>query len=96
MYGSQIFSTVDLNSVFHHVPVAPEDIHKTTIKTPVGAYAFTRTPFGLSTSAQVFQQLIDTAIRELDFMYGYVDDLLIFSKSENEHLEHLTQSCLTD
>ena len=90
LYGSRIFSTVDLKSAFHHVPVAPEDIHKTTIKTPVGAYAFTRTPFGLSTSAQVFQQLMDTATRGLDFVYGYVDDLLIFSKSENEHLEHLT------
>ena len=41
LYGSRIFSTVDLKSAFHHVPVAPEDIHKTTIKTPVGAYAFT-------------------------------------------------------
>ena len=90
LHGVQIFSTIDLKSAFHHVPVAPEDIHETTIKTPVGAYAFTRTPFGLSTSAQVFQRLIDTVTRGLSFVYGYVDDLLIFSKTEDEHLEHLT------
>ena len=63
LHGSNIFSAVDLGSAFHHVPIAPEDVHKTTIRTPVGAYAFTRTPFGLSTSAQVFQRLIDTVMR---------------------------------
>ena len=70
--------------------MAHEGIHKTTMKTPVGANAFMRTPFDLSTSAQVFQRRIDTAIRKLDFVYGYVDDLLFFSKSENENLKHLT------
>ena len=89
LHGSNIFSTVDLKSAFHHVPIAPEDVHKTTIRTPVGAYAFTRTPFGLSTSAQVFQRLIDTVIRGLPFVYAYVDDILIFSKDEKKHLEHL-------
>ena len=58
--------------------------------TPVGAYAFARTPFGLSTSAQVFQRLIDTVIRGLPFVYANVDDILIFSKDEKEHLEHLS------
>ena len=90
LHGSQIFSTIDLKSAFHHVPVAPEDLHKTTIRTTVGAFAFTRTPFGLSTSAQVFQRLIDTVIRDLPFVYLYVDDLLVFSKSEEEHFKHLT------
>ena len=55
--GSQIISTIDLKSAFHHVPVDPEDFYKTTIQTPVGAFAFTKTPFGLSTCAQVFQRL---------------------------------------
>ena len=90
LHGSNIFSTVDLKSAFHHVPIAPESVHKTTIRTPVGDYAFTRTPFGLSTSAQVFQRLIDTVIRGLPFLYAYVDDILIFIKDEKEHLEHLS------
>ena len=92
LHGSQIFSTIDLKSAFHHVSVAPEDLHKTTIRTPVGAFAFTRIPFGLSTSAQVFQRLNDTVIRGLPFVYSYVDDLLVFSKSEEEHFKHLTIS----
>ena len=90
LHGSNTFSTVDLKSAFHHVPIAPEDVYKTTIRTPVGAYAFTRTPFGLSTSAQVFQRLIDIVIRGLPFVYAYVDDILIFGKDEKEHLEHLS------
>ena len=80
--GINIFSTVDLKSAFHHVPIAPEDVHKTTARTPAGAYAFMRTPFGLSTSARVFQRLIDTVIRGLPFVYAYVDDILIFSKDK--------------
>ena len=88
LHGSNIFSTVDLKSAFHHVPIALEDVHKTTIRTLVGAYAFTITPFGLSTSVQVFQRLIDTVICGLPFVYAYVDDILIFSKDEKEHLEH--------
>ena len=90
LHGSNIFSTVDLESAFHHVLIAPEDVHKTTIRTPVGANAFTRTPFGLFTSAQVFQRLIDTVIRGLPFVYAYVDDIFIFSKDEKEHLEHFS------
>ena len=90
LYGSQYFSTLDLKSAFHHISVAPEDVHKTTIKTPVGVFAFTRTPFGLSTSAQVFQRLIDTVTRGLSFVYAYINNILVFSKSEEEHYEHLT------
>ena len=69
LHDSDIFSTVDLKSAFHHVPIASEDVHKTTIRTPVGAYAFTRTPFGLPTSAQVLQRLIDTVICGLTFVW---------------------------
>ena len=89
LYGSLYFSTLALKSAFHHIPVALEDVHKTTIETPVGAFAFTRTPFGLSTSTQVFQRLIDTVTRGLSFVYAYIDDILVFSKSEEEHFKHL-------
>ena len=67
LYDSQYFSALDLKSAFYHIPIAPEDVHKTTIKTAVGALAFTRTPFGMSTSAQVFQRLIDTVTHGLSF-----------------------------
>ena len=45
LHGNILFSTVDLKSAFHHVPIAPEDVYKIALRTPVGAYAFTRTPF---------------------------------------------------
>ena len=49
LHGSQIFSTIDLKSAFYNVPVAPEDLHKTTVRFPEEAFAFTRILFGLST-----------------------------------------------
>ena len=90
LHGSNIFSTVDFKSAFHHVSIALEDVHKITIRTPVGAYAFTRTRFGLSTSVQVFQRLIDTVVRGLPFVDAYLDDILIFREDKKEHLEHLS------
>ena len=75
LHGSNIFSTIDLKSAFHHVPVASEDVHKIKISTLVGAYAFTRTPFGMSTNAQVFQRLINTVVRGLLFVYDYVGNI---------------------
>ena len=90
LHGSNIFSTVDLSFSPRTLPIVTEDVHKTTIRTPVGAYAFTRIPFGLSTSAQVFQRLIDTVTRGFPFVYAYVDDILIFSKNEKERLEHFS------
>ena len=83
------FPLLNLNQLFTTYQLHRK-MSQTTTRTPVGAYTYTRTPFGLSTSAQVFQRLIDTVIRGLPFVYAYVDDILIFSKDEKEHLEHLS------
>lgn len=69
--------------------MADADIPKTTITTPFGLYEFVRTPFGLKTTAQIFQKFMDDVLRGLDFCYVYVDDLLIASRSVTEHLTHL-------
>lgn len=87
--GCTIFSTIDLTRAYNQVPVALEDRPKTAVITPFGLFEFSVMTFGLCNAAQSFQRFMDTVTRELDFVFCYIDDLLVASKDREEHSQHL-------
>jgi cleavage and polyadenylation specificity factor subunit 1 len=84
-----IFTKLDLQKGYFQVPVAEKDIKKTAIITPFGLYKFTRMPFGLKNAGMSFQRLMDRLFLDLPFVFVYLDDMLIASKSAEQHQQHL-------
>ena len=83
-------STLDLAKGYWQVPVAVEDRPKTAFITPQGLYQFHMMPFGLYGAPATFQRMMDHVIRGMNkFASAYLDDLIVFSSSWEDHLEHL-------
>ena len=90
--GYKFFSTLDLRSGYYHIGLSDSAKPKTAfVLSNLGKYQFNRVPFGLAQAPAFFQKLINMVLSQLDFAMGYLDDIIIFSKTEEEHLDHLTQ-----
>jgi len=87
--GCSIFSKIDLIRSYFQVPVHPESVPKTAIVTPFGSFEFLRMSFGLRNAAQTFMKVMHKVLHGLDFVFVYIDDILIFSHSSSEHEIHL-------
>ena len=83
-------TTLDLTKGYWQVPVAVGDREKTAFTTPLGLFQFTRMPFGLKGAPATFQRMVDKILNGLGkFASAYIDDVIVFSKTWNEHLKHL-------
>ena len=85
---STYISTLDLTRGYWQVPVAMKDRPKTAFTTPFGLYQFNMMPFGLKGAPATFLRLMDRVIHGLDFAAAYLDDLIVFSESWENHLSH--------
>ena len=82
--GAKVFSTID-----HHITLGKSSRAKTAFVTPFGKYEVLMVPFGLAQAPAYFQLLMNKVLHGLYFTMTYLDDIIIFSKNELQHLEHL-------
>ena len=89
LHSAKISTTLDLHSGYYHIGLTEEAKPKTAFVTPHGKWHFNMVPFGLAQALLYFQQLMNQVLQGLDVAIVYLNDIVIFSNNEVEHLQHL-------
>ena len=87
---AKYITTLDLSKGYWQVPVRKEDRPKTAFTTPYGLFEFTVMPFGLQGAPATFQRMMDTLLNDIDVAAAYLDDVVIHSRTWDDHLRHIT------
>ena len=83
------FTTLDLHAGYHHIPLDNSSIPKTAFNSPFGKYEYVKLPFRLAQVPAYFQELMRGLLKDFPFAIAYLDDIIIFSKTPQEHLSHI-------
>ena len=91
LQGAKYFSSLDALWGYWQIRMAEDSIAKTAVRTPLGSYEFLVMPFGLSNAPATFQRFMENVLHEhiAKFCMVYIDDIIIYSKTAEEHAEHI-------
>ena len=89
--GANYFSTLDLRTGYHHIPLDEESIPKTTFTSPFGKFEYVKAPFVLAQAPAYFQELMTGILKDFNFAIAYLDEIIMLSKIVEEHLDQIKQ-----
>ena len=89
--GTKYFSILNIHAGYHHISLNKDSIHKTAFTSPFGKYEYLKVPFGLAQAPAYFKELMNKILMDLPFTIAYLDDIIIYSKTVDKHLDHLQQ-----
>ena len=87
--GAKYISTLDLRARYHHIGLTTDSIPKMAFTSPFGKYEYVKEPFGLAQAPAYFQELMRGVLKDLPFAMAYLDYIIIYSSTPEEHLEHI-------
>ena len=87
--GATYFTTLDLRAGYHHIPLDKPSIPKTAFNLPFSKFEYMKVPFGLAHAPAYFQELMTGILKDFNFTIAYLDNIIIFSKTPQEHLLHI-------
>ena len=80
---------LDLTAGYHHIPLDKRSIPKMAFNSPFGKYEYVKVPLGLAQAPAYFQEVMTGILKDFNFMIAYLDNIIIFSKTPQEHLSHI-------
>ena len=89
--GVRCFFTLDLQAGYHHICLDEASTPKTAFSSPFGKYEYIKIPFEVTQVAAYFQELMTGILKDFNFAIAYLDDIIIFSRTSEEHLDHTKQ-----
>ena len=89
--GGTKFSKIDIRQAYNNIRIREEDQHLTTLNTHIGQLAWTRVPYGMNISGDIFQESIDRILKGIPMTCCRVDDILVSGRTDAEHLKNLNE-----